>query len=122
MRRLLTFILALALSTGILATAHGVALAWNGSTYVEGGYACGANEWCGVNYYVGGGGDSWDYIRVDYVKYCYGSPAVTSWEGGRSRGSYTFWSWNGAGCHSSYAVIYWYDTIYGPNCWIGPLS
>jgi hypothetical protein len=122
MRRMLTLLLALALSTGFLAVAHDRALAWNGSTFVDGYQACGANEWCGVNYYVGGGSDSWDYIRIDYRKTCYGSASTASWEGGVNRGSATAWFWNGAGCYSVYAVIYWYDNIYGPNCWIGPLS
>jgi hypothetical protein len=122
LRRVLPLILALTLATGILAVNPGAVGAWNGMTYVEGGYACGPGQWCILNYYVGGGVDSADYIRIDFVKYCNGSAVHSYWEGTKGRGWHQFWNFMGAGCHSSYAAIYWYDYISPQNAWIGPYA
>jgi hypothetical protein len=119
----MALILALSLVAGVLAVSPEEVGAWNGSTYVEGAYRCSTGQWCILNYYVGGGADWQDYIRIDFVKYCYDGARHSYWEGVKNRGWHQFWNYMGPGeCHSSYAIIYWYDYISPGNAWIGPYT
>lgn len=123
MRLLARVFLAVWLGAGaLLATsvaAPQAVLAWNYSRQVNAYGACQPSQYCILHFYVDGGPDAWDYVRVDYHYYYAGNRHTQHWEGGMNRGWQAVPFWTPENRWPSHFVIWSYDQTIG-DAWCGP--